>query len=171
MSGLSRLKKVCKYASVVMDVATVVLALLTIAMAAIGIWSAFDASLSAQIFNDLLHLGTDADGLTKTAACIQIVLILGLGALTVFILGRIMRSIHTEHSPFTELNASRMKLMSVSYLISSFLLMVLGIMKGSNVLEIVFLFLGMLLVAVVSYCLTLMCRYGLLLQEESDMTL
>ena len=168
MSGLSRLKKICRYASKVMDIAAIVLAAIAAILIAMGIWSLFDASVSAKLFGDWLHLTGDPDAVKKASAIIQIVLILVLGSFTVAELGMIMKSIYREHSPFTEENASRMKMMSISYLVSSFLLMALGIMRGMNVSEIVFLFLGTLLVAVVSYCLTLMCRYGQLLQEESD---
>ena len=171
MSGLSRLKKICRYASIVMNISAVILAVLAVTVAAIGIWSMSDASVSAGFYGDWLHLGDDADALMKTSACLQMVLILALGSFTVAMLGMIMVSIHREHSPFTDRNAARMKYMAVSYLVSSFLLMALGIMRGMNASEIIFLFLGTLLVSVVSYCLALMVRYGQLLQEESDMTL
>ena len=171
MSELSRLKKVCRYASIVMGIAAVVLAVLAVSFAVIGIWSMVDGSMSVQFFNDWLHLSGDSDNVVKISACIQLVLIMALGSFTVAMLGMIMRSVSAEHSPFTRENAKRMKLMSLSYLISSFLLLILGILRGMNVSEIIFLFLGTLLVSVVSYCLALMCMYGRILQEESDTTL
>ena len=171
MSGLSRLKKICRYASMVMFGAAAVLVVLAIAVSVIGLLSISDASIAAGFYNDWLHLGSDADPVKKASACIQMVLILVLGAFTVTILGMIMSSIHKEHSPFTSINAARMKSMAVTYMIAAFVLTALGILRGMNVSELIFLFLGMLLVTVVSYCLTLMVRYGQLLQEESDMTL
>ena len=163
MSELSRLKKVCRYASIVMGVAAVVLAVLAVGFAVIGIWSMADGSISVQFFTDWLHLDENADGVVKVSACIQLVLIIALGSFTVAMLGMMMRSVSSEHSPFTRENAKRMKLMALIYLVASFLLLILSILRGMNVSETVFLFLGTLLVSVVSYCIALMCLYGRIL--------
>ena len=82
-----------------------------------------------------------------------------------------MDSISKENSPFTELNADRMVLISMIYFVSSFLLLTLGFVVERRATESVFIFLGTLLVSVVMYCLALMCRYGAILQKESDETL
>ncbi len=168
--GLSRLRKICRYASNVMKVAGIVLAALAIVTIGLGIVSLVTGDVSDIL---LTWIGQTDDVGTSiiVAGTLENILILSMGAITVVTIGNVMGSIAKEDSPFTELNADRMASISVIYLISSFLLLILSCMVERRITESVFLFLGSLLVSVVMYCLALMCHYGAILQKESDETL
>lgn len=168
--GLSRLRKICRYASSVMKVAGVILTILALATIILGVISLITGDVSDIL---LSWIAQNADAGTKiiTAATLENILILSMGAITVMTIGNVMGSISKEDSPFTELNADRMARISVIYLISSFLLLILSYIVEERITESVFLFLGSLLVSVVMYCLALMCHYGAILQKESDETL
>ena len=101
----------------------------------------------------------------------ETVFILLLGIVTVDSIRRMMVTLRDSHTPFTEGIASSMKAVSIVYLISSFVLLALEIAAGSTVTEALFIFLGTLLVCVVMYCLSIVFRYGAVLQDESDHTL
>lgn len=168
--GLSRLRKICRYASNVMKVAGIVLAALAIVTIGLGVVSLVTGDVSDIL---LTWIGQTDDVGTSiiVAGTLENILILSMGAITVVTIGNVMGSIAKEDSPFTELNADRMASISVIYLISSFLLLILSCMVERRITESVFLFLGSLLVSVVMYCLALMCHYGAILQKESDETL
>ncbi len=168
--GLSRLKKICRYASNVMRIAGIVLAALVVVMIGLGVVSLVTGDVSDML---LAWIGQNDDVGTSIviAGTLENILILTMGAITVVTIGNVMGSISKEDSPFTELNADRMVSISVLYLISSFLLLILSRMVERRVTESIFLFLGSLLVSVVMYCLALMCHYGAILQKESDETL
>lgn len=170
MSNLSRLQNVCRYASVVMTAAEAVLAIIVIMNSVFGIGAFFNDGMKQSLTRDWLHLDSPSDTVLA-AACLEQILILILGFLTVMMLRKIMVSVSKEHSPFTEENATRMKAVSVIYLVSSPFLLILGFLMKMNISHNIFVFLGVLLVSVVTYCLALMCRYGHILQDESDMTL
>ncbi len=166
-SGLPRLKKMCKYGSYVMYTATAVLVCLALATLILGIVALFG--------NDTLYswicIDKNSSDIVIISAFLGNILIWIIASITVFIIGLIMKSITSEHSPFTDKNARRMKTLAVTYLISSFLMLIFELLADKKPTEAVFIFMGLLLVAVVTYCLTLMCRYGTLLQQESDETL
>ena len=167
---LSTLKKVCKYASAVMLIGEFVFAALVIATIAMGIAAQFSDSWR-DIFIDWVSAKDYNDPLKTTSSFIVTTLIYVLGFITVWMVHDLMVSIKTEYSPFVPENAKRIKTISMAFLFASVFLLVFGILAGKGITEIAFLFFGSLMVAVVMYCLTIVCRYGTLLQKESDETL
>ena len=168
--GLSRLKKICMYASNVMAIAGMILAISVIVTIGLGIISLITGNVSDILLSWIGHNGDEGTKII-VAATMENILILSIGSITVITIGNVMDSISKENSPFTELNADRMVLISMIYFVSSFLLLTLGFIVERRATESVFIFLGTLLVSVVMYCLALMCRYGAILQKESDETL
>jgi RsiW-degrading membrane proteinase PrsW (M82 family) len=168
--GLSRLKKICRYASTVMTVAGWILAVFVIITVCLGIASSFSDDAFNMMIDWIGH-GEDESMKILTAAALENILIFSMGSITVITIGKVMQSISKEDSPFTEKNADRMRMISIIYLISAFLLLILGYFMNRGLAGTAFLFLGSLLVSVVMYCIALMCQYGSLLQKESDETL
>ena len=168
--GLSRLKKICRYGSNVMAIAGMILAISVIVTIGLGIISLITGNVSDILLSWIGHNGDEGTKII-VAATMENILILSIGSITVITIGNVMDSISKENSPFTELNADRMVLISMIYFVSSFLLLTLGFIVERRATESVFIFLGTLLVSVVMYCLALMCRYGAILQKESDETL
>ena len=166
---LNTLKKVCRYASTVMLIGEIVFAGLILAMIVLGILSQFSDSGKDFLLN---MIGTDgSDGIRTFASFVVLLLIFILGLITVWIVHDTMVSVMTEYSPFIPENAKRVKIVSMSFLFASVFFLVFGILAGKSIAELLFLFFGSLLAAVVSYCLTIIVRYGTILQKESDETL
>ena len=167
---LSTLKKVCKYASVVMFIGEIVFAGLVIATVILGIASQF-SDPGKDLFFDWIGVNGSDGSLKIFSSFIVTTLIFILGFITVWMVHDIMVSIKTEYSPFVPENARRIKTISMAFLFSSVFLLVFGFLGGKGVTELLFMFFGSLMVSVVMYCLTIVCRYGVLLQKESDETL
>ncbi len=167
---LSTLKKVCKYASVVMFIGELVFAGLILATVILGIASQFSDSGKDMLFDWIGVNGSDST-LKIFSSFFVTTLIFILGLITVWMVHDIMVSIKTEYSPFVPENAKRIKTISMAFLFSSVFLLVFGFLAEKGVTELLFMFFGSLMVAVVMYCLTIVCRYGVLLQKESDETL
>ena len=167
---LSTLKKVCKYASTVMFVGEIVFAVMVIATIALAVASQFSDG-AKDIFVDLISAKDFGDPVKTTSSFIVMTLIFALGFVTVKAVHDVMVSIMTEYSPFVLENADRIKMLSLAFLFSSVIFLVFGILAGKGITELLFLFFGSLMVSVVLYCLTIVCRYGALLQKESDETL
>ena len=167
---LSTLKKVCKYASTVMFVGEIVFAVMVIATIAMAVASQFSDG-AKDIFVDLISAKDFGDPVKTTSSFIVMTLIFALGFVTVKAVHDVMVSIMTEYSPFVLENADRIKMLSLAFLFSSVIFLVFGILAGKGITELLFLFFGSLMVSVVLYCLTIVCRYGALLQKESDETL
>ncbi len=166
---LNTLKKVCKYGSAVMLIGEVVFAALILAMIVLGVVSQFSDS-GKDFLLDMI--GSDgSDGIRTFASFVVMLLIFILGLITVWMVHDTMVSVMTEYSPFIPENAKRVKTVSLSFLFASVLFLVFGILAGRGIAELLFLFFGSLLVSVVMYCLTIIVRYGTLLQRESDETL
>ena len=166
---LHTLKKVCKYASTVMLIGEIVFAALTIAMVVLGVVAQF-SDPGKDFLLDLI--GSDgSDGLRTFASFMVVLFIFILGFITVRMIHDTMVSIMTEYSPFIPENARRTKVVSISFLVASFLFLLFGILAGKAIIELLFLFFGSVLVSVVMYCITIIVRYGTLLQKESDETL
>ena len=90
---------------------------------------------------------------------------------TVKVIHDIMASIQREHSPFMEDTPKGFKLVSLTFLISAVPLTILEYLcRGDEIIAICIL-LVCALISVVMYCLTIIFRYGFLLQDESDHTL
>ena len=153
-----------------MTIAGMILAILVIVTIGLGIISLITGNVSDILMSWIGHNGDEGTKII-VAATMENILILSIGSITVITIGNVMDSISKENSPFTELNADRMVLISMIYFVSSFLLLTLGFIVERRATESVFIFLGTLLVSVVMYCLALMCRYGAILQKESDETL
>ncbi len=166
---LHTLKRICEYASKVMYVAEYVLIALTIATAALIIASFF-SDAAEDFIRDWIESSSD-ERYRMVAASLKYLIIWIMGFLTVKGVHDIMCDIRDEHSPFTEANTDRMKMISLVYLAGAFILLILDIIAGTPVAFTVFVFLGCLLITVVMYCLALVCRYGGVLQKESDETL
>lgn len=167
---LSTLKKVCRYASTVMLIGTAVFVVLAAATLILGIGSFFSGGMKDTLCS-WVGTGSGAETLVIVSAMLQMLVIYGMGAFTVSIVYRIMSTIMESYTPFTDENSKRIKKISMLFLFSSAVLLVLGCLAHRNLTEILFMFFGCLLVAVVMYCLTIVCRYGVLLQNESDHTL
>ena len=166
---LHTLKKVCKYASVVMFIGEIVFAALAVAIVVLGIVAQFSDS-GKDFLLDLI--GSDgSDGVKSFASFIVVLSIFVLGFITVRMIHDTMVSIMTEYSPFIPENARRTKIVSISFLVAAFLFLLFGILAGKGIIELLFLFFGSILVSVVMYCITIIVRYGTLLQKESDETL
>lgn len=166
---LHTLKRICEYASKVMYVAEYVLIALTIATAALIIASFF-SDAAEDFIRDWIESSSD-ERYRMVAASLKYLIIWIMGFLTVKGVHDVMCDIRDEHSPFTEANTDRMKMISLVYLAGAFILLILDIIAGAPVAFTVFVFLGCLLITVVMYCLALVCRYGGVLQKESDETL
>ena len=167
---LNTLKKVCKYASIVMKIGEVVFAGLIIATVAMGTVTLFSDALE-DAFYDWIGLNPADETLKVVSAFILTVLVFTLGYITVRMVHDIMVSIKTEYTPFIPENARRIKAISMSFLFSSVFLLLFGFLAGLGARELLFMFFGSLMVSVVMYCLTIVSRYGALLQKESDETL
>ena len=166
---LHTLKRVCEYASKVMYVAEYVLAALAVATLALIIASFFSEA-AEDFISKWVESGSD-ETYRRVAGAFKYLIIWVMGFLTVKGVHDIMCDIRDEHSPFTEANTGRMILISKIYLVGAFILLALDIVAGTQIAFVVFVFLGCLLISVVMYCLALVCRYGGVLQKESDETL
>lgn len=167
---LHTLKKVCKYAATVMLIGKYVLAALIVILLILGIGSFFNGDM-ANILNTWVGVNKDASDLVKVASFLEEELILIMGFITVWETHKIMDSVKTEYTPFIIDNADRIKAVSFTFLFSSVLLFALSLLADKGIKLALFMFFGSLLVAVVLYCLTIVVRYGVLLQKESDETL
>lgn len=167
---LSTLKKVCKYGATVMLAGKIILSALIIILLIIGIGSFFTADMS-NILHDWLNLDRSVDGLRYAASYLIELTILVIGLITVWEVHAIMDSAKNEYTPFIIDNADRIKKISLSFLVSSVVLFILELLADNGLKIALFMLFGTLLVSVVMYCLTIVVRYGVILQKESDETL
>jgi len=165
---LHTLRKVCSYASVVMLIGEIAFAILTAASVVLGIWSFFSDDVR-QWFTDLIRCETS--DLSLAAGTAEIAVIFIAMFVTVKVIHDIMVSIMNEDSPFMEENPGRFKTVSLTFLMASVPLAVLEYLNRGDELISVCILLACILISVVMYCLTIIFRYGLLLQDESDHTL
>ena len=163
---LGTLRKVCRYAATVMMAGEIVLTASIVITLALGI-----ASMASDQFSEALEPFYALFGDLEGFRFAETVFILLLGSVTVDSIRRMMVTLRDSHTPFAEGVASSMRTISIIYLASSFVLLALEIAAGSTVTEALFIFLGTLLVCVVMYCLSIVFRYGAVLQDESDHTL
>jgi len=165
---LHTLKRVCSYASIVMLIGEIAFAILTVATAVLGIVS-FTSDDIRDSFTSLIRCG-DSD-ISLISGTLELIVIFVAMFITVKVIHDTMVSIMNEHSPFMEEHASRFKIVSITFLISSVLLCILEYMTRSDAIFAICMLLVCLLISVVMYCLTIIFRYGNALQEESDHTL
>ena len=167
---LHTLKKVCMYASNVMLVGEIILAAVGIATICIAIASSF-SDTAEDLLLEWISMSASDPSVEKVAATIKFLMVWVMGFMTVKAIHDIMCSIRDEHSPFTEDNTNRMIWISLMYLSAAFIILILDLIIGTKFAYIAFVFFGCILISVVMYCLALVCRYGGVLQKESDETL
>ena len=165
---LHTLKKVCKYASVVMLLGEIAFAVLTAAVLIMGAMALNDAGIREKFCN-LIKCGSS--DLSLTAGMLEIALIFVAMFITVKMIHDIMMSIQKEHSPFVIENADRLKIVSMTFLVSSVPLTLLDFLNRADDIIAICIFLVCILICVVLYCMTIVFRYGCMLQTESDHTL
>ena len=166
---LHTLKRICEYAAKVMFVGEFVLIALLIATLVLGIGSSFSDGMG-DILNTVTGLAAPHD-LSTWAALLKVVVIIGLGAFTVWVVYGLMVSIRDEHSPFNGRNTDSIILLSKIYLVIAVVLLALSIAASDSIAMMAFLFFGCVLISVLLYCFALTVRYGAVLQDESDHTL
>ena len=168
---LHTLKKVCLYGSKVMLAGTFVLLAVAVAVAVLGA-SSFLTDSTRGILSDILQFDvSSADSLKTAVSVAELTFVFLLATETVRRIYLVMVSIHTEHSPFNDENTQIVKTLSIIYLISAFVLMVLDLVAGRGIASAIFLFFGCILLSVVLYIFALIVHYGAVLQDESDHTL
>lgn len=165
---LHTLKKVCRYASVVMLIGEIAFLALTVAVVALGALS-FSSPDIRLMLSDLIKCG-DSD-LSLIAGTLEMAVAFIAMFVTVKVIHDIMASIQKDHSPFMEDTPRGFKLVSMTFLISAVPLTVLDYMCRDDEVISVCILLVCILISVVMYCLTIIFRYGFLLQDESDHTL
>lgn len=165
---LHTLKRVCSYASIVMMIGEIVFLVLAVASVVMSVLS-FTSDDVRKMFTSLIKAG-DSD-LSLIAGTIEITILFLAMFITVKVIHDIMVSITKEHSPFMEENSNGFKLVSMTFLIISVPLAVLEFLNRDDIVLSIIILLGCILICVVMYCLTIIFRYGYLLQDESDHTL
>ena len=165
---LHTLKKVCRYASVVMLAGEIAFLALIVATLALGVMS-FGSADMREFFIGIFRCG--GSDLSLIAATLEMALIFVAMFVTVKAIHDIMVSIQNEHSPFLVANANRFKTVCLAYLILSVPLTVLEYLTRDDVVTAIIVLLVCMLITVCLYCLTIVFRYGSMLQTESDQTL
>ncbi len=166
---LHTLQRVCQYASKVMLAGEIVLVAILTIMGLLAIGSILSPSIDTMMepFSQFLT-GSPEFVWTQVVKGLFIVF---LGAVTVHCIRTLMDSISTSYTPFIQKNADILKGLSHLYLGSSVILLGLGLLSDAPLSDTLFFFLGALLVSVLMYCLTIVFRYGGILQTQSDETL
>ena len=165
---LHTLKRVCSYASVAMLIGEVAFAALTAAMLTMCGFALSNDGFR-RTFADLIWCReTDLSVISGT---LELCLIFAAMFITVRVIHSIMVSIRKEHSPFMEQTPDGLKLVCITFLVSALPLMVLEYLCREDIIPALCAALLCILISVVMYCLTIIFRYGYLLQEESDRTL
>lgn len=165
---LHTLRRVCSYASVVMFAGEIAFIILTIASLALGIWS-FLSDDVREMFTDLIRCGSS--DLSLISGSVEMALLFITMFITVKAIHDIMVPIQNDNSPFMEENSSHFKLICMTFLISSVPLCILEYLNREDLVLALCVLLICILISVVMYCLTIIFRYGYLLQDESDHTL
>ncbi len=165
---LHTLKRVCSYASVVMLIGEMAFLVLTVAVTAMGIASFVSGDIR-ETFVSLIKCG-ESD-MSVIAGTLELAVIFVAMFITVKAIHDIMDSIMKEHSPFVDDNAVRFKIVSITFLVCSAALAILEYLNREDAVMAVCMFLVCILISVVMYCLTIIFRYGSILQDESDHTL
>jgi hypothetical protein len=142
--------------------------LLSISMIVLGIAS-FQSDDIRESFTGLIKAGSS--DLSLVSGALEMALLFAAMAITVKVIHDIMVSIQKENSPFMESNSKGFKLVSVTFLVCSVPLAVLEYLNRDDLVLALCILLACILISVVMYCLTIIFRYGFLLQDESDHTL
>ncbi len=167
---LSTLKKACLYGSKVMTVGTAVLGAIIAVILILGACSLFSDAAADTLWS-IIGLASDEPPAKRACLYLEILTIFVLAIFTVSELRGIMASIHSEHSPFTEMNTSRAIAMSKAYVAGAVILGALELIGGLGPASAAFMFFGCILLSVVLFMSAMIIRYGSVLQNESDHTL
>lgn len=152
------------------------LTLLGMVFCAVVLVACVAAGIIATIRPELLGHFPDVIGLKEfqIAAAMGAVDIAVLGVI-IYLADGVMRNIRTSHSPFTDGNAEQIKNMSYVMLVYAILIPLISwtVMAVAlpGVEATIPFSLGMILVAVLFYMLSLVFEYGAGLQNDSDHTL
>lgn len=165
---LHTLKRVCSYASVVMLVGEVAFIILAVGAAVFGALAFTDDDMRST-FVDVIKCNSSDISVLCSAA--QMVLAFLAMFITVKVIHDIMVSIQREHSPFMEDTPKGFKLVCMTFLILSVPMTILEYGSREYIVLAIGILLLCILISVVMYCLTIIFRYGHLLQDESDHTL
>ena len=165
---LHTLKRVCSYASVVMLIGECAFALLAISML-VMCGAALSNDGFRPTFVDLIRC-RDTD-LSIIGGGLEMCLAFLAMSVTVKAIHDIMVSIQNEHSPFLESTPDRLKFVCLTFLAAAPLLTILEYLCREDLILALCVALLCALISVVVYCLTIVFRYGYLLQDESDRTL
>lgn len=165
---LHTLKRVCSYASVVMLIGEGAFAILAASMLAMGGLALSDKGFR-QTFTDLIWCRDD--DVSIVAGSLEMCLIFIAMFITVMVIHDIMVSIQNEHSPFMEQTPNRLKLVCTTFILCASPLMGLEYLCREDFVLALCMALLCILISVVMYCLTIIFRYGYILQDESDRTL
>jgi len=97
-----------------------------------------------------------------------------IGSFIMLLCERILKTVNTERTPFVAENVKRLKIMAVLMaclsVVPSWLSQIVSFIMGNRNL-LMSVELGMLLIALVIWCLALIFEYGVSLQEREDETL
>ncbi len=165
---LHTLKRVCSYASVVMLIGESMFLILAAAAICLGTASFFSEDVHGMFVPLIKAEDTD---ISLIAGTLEIALMFIAMFVTVKTIHDIMASIMKEHSPFLEENSSGFKTVCLTFLLCSAPLAVLEFLCRDDIVMSLCIFLACILISVVMYCLTIIFRYGSILQDESDHTL
>jgi len=165
---LHTLRKVCDYASVVMFAGEIAFIILILATLIFGGWSFADAGIRENFMKIIMCDDTD---LALASRIVELTIIFAAMFVTVKVIHDIMVSIRSDNSPFMEAHADRFKIVSLTFLVVSVPLSILEYFTGGGLILAACVLLVCLLISVVMYCLTIIFRYGSMLQDESDHTL
>ena len=165
---LHTLKRVCSYASVVMLIGEVAFIALAIGMAAYGILAFTDEEMRSS-YIDLIKC--DPTDMSVICSAIEMVLAFLAMFITVKVIHDIMVAIQKEHSPFMEDTPKGFKLICMTFLVLSVPMTILEFASRGDIVLALCVLLLCIFISVVMYCLTIIFRYGHLLQDESDHTL
>lgn len=97
-----------------------------------------------------------------------------IGSVIMLLCEKILGTVNSESTPFVAANVKRLKaiaiLMACLSVVPSFISQIIGLILGSTNL-VLSVELGMVLIALVVWCLALIFEYGVSLQEREDETL
>ena len=170
---LERLKSVCKYGYYILGVMAAFLIVVTIVVFAMGIASYFHPE---YIDPDDLIIWVDGQSLEisptmASMTCIFASVILTVFTATVVVLMRIAGSIRKEYTPFTDSNARGFKAIAAIYVVFAIGAFVAKLAFPEMLAEMNSPTIEFLLIGAFAYCISLIFRYGIVLQKESDETL
>ncbi len=165
---LNRLNKLSLYVGIVAKVLMALIGLLLIVMVITAIYFALDPDMVSELFTDLSYGQVQSMAVTIIAICVG-------GFSILFFVNRLFVTIHKNHTPFLEENVRNLNIIAVLVVVMALAVPALEILlayalKIESVLAVNFN-VTMLFMAFLVYLVSLVFRYGVILQKESDETL